>query len=97
MITSLLLLSCDCTRHKTQLVIEEKQQRSPIFRSGRVSELHLEMVEVFPDDFISPGHLPQEARKHGIGEFLLGNTRQHGKLSSRREALIILQSEIKQH
>lgn len=40
------------------------------------SQLHLELVEMFPDDFISPAHLPQETRKHGIGEFLVGN-RQH--------------------
>lgn len=48
------------------------------------SELHLVLVEMFPDDFVSPVHLPQETRKHGIGEFL-GN-RQH-KLSCRLSVL----------
>lgn len=89
MITSALLCPSDCTHHQntpddltetfpsSSLIhffahAPENHPRSLV--DG--SELHLELVEMFPDDFISPAHLPQETRKHGIGEFLVEN-RQH--------------------
>lgn len=40
------------------------------------SDLHLVLVQMLLDELISPGHLPQETRKHGIGEFLAENRQQ---------------------
>lgn len=62
MITSVLLLSCDCTQHETKLF----QRNNNILQLGNVrshihgSNLHLVLVEVLLDDLVSPGHLPQE-------------------------------------
>lgn len=76
MITSVLLLSCDCTQHKTHMVSEKKSTISSYIRSHiHGSDLHLVLVEMLLDDLISPGHLPQETRKHRIGEFLAENRR----------------------